>query len=425
MTPFSAFRITRYGRGFSSREAIQAWQAHGMARLRQKIMPLSPFYARYAESRMADWPIMTKALLMEHFSEINTCGIDRDAAMALALKSEETRNFEPMMGEIAVGLSTGTSGQRGLFLTSRHERALWAAVICGRFWPFPLLQRQRVGFFMRADNALYRRVANPLLKFHFFDLLNPFSDNMVGLQKLQPSILVAPATMLAQIARAQQRNQIGIAPKRLISVAEVLSPEDSACIETVFGRQPDQVYQATEGLLAYSCRAGNLHLNERFVKFDRDVLDSETGAFCPIVTDFTRSSLPILRYRLDDVLFPDPEPCPCGGASQRIARIEGRADDILWWQGHDGKQRLIASDLLRQMVATLPVPVRDYRVIAEEELLTVWLDTSLPEIAFPALRSKFETLAQQHSCILPELKIRRGLPVETGAKRRRVTVIRR
>ena len=423
MTPFSAFRLSRYGAGFRTRDDVVEWQSRGMMRLRQQIMPLSPFYAKFAESRVSEWPEMNKSLLMEHFSAINTCGIDRDAAMELALTSEESRNFTPMMGDIAVGLSTGTSGQRGLFLTNGRERALWAAVVCGRFWPSPLLQRQRVAFFMRADNALYRRVSNPLLQFHFFDLQTPFSDNMVRLQQVQPTILVAPAQILEQIARAHNRRQIEIAPKRIISVAEVLSPKDSATIETAFGRKPDQVYQATEGLLAYSCRAGNLHLNERFIKFDRDVIDAASGAFCPIVTDFTRISLPILRYRLDDVLIPDPEPCPCGCASQRISRIEGRADDMLWWQGYDGQQRLIAADLIRQIIATLPVPVRDYRVIYERGILKIWLDTTVPEIAFPALRNKLEKLAEQQLCALPGLEIRRGLPLQTGPKLRRVTVV--
>ncbi|WP_112310220.1 F390 synthetase-related protein [Pseudogemmobacter bohemicus] len=422
--PLRAFLTARYGRGFRSRTEIEAWQAAGMARLRKTIMPRSPFYAAHASRPIADWPLMNKARLMEHFTGINTCGIHRDHALEVALRSEESRDFSPMIGGVAVGLSTGTSGQRGLFLTNGRERALWAAVMCGRFWPAPLLSRQRIAFFLRANNALYESLSNALMQFRFYDLLSDFPAHLPELNRQNPTVLIAPAQILGLIAKAQQRGEIGIAPKRIISVAEVLSPEDSTLTETVFGLRPDQAYQCTEGVLGYSCRHGSLHLNERYIRFDRDVIDDETGAFCPVITDFTRESLPILRYRLDDVLIPDPDPCPCGCASQRLTRIEGRADDILWWPGVDGRPRLVPSDAIRQAVATLPVPVRDYRVIQQGERLDIWLDTSVPEIAGPALQHALTRLAAGLGCRAPAMQVHRGLPASPDAKRRRVIVKR-
>ena len=421
-SPLRAFLAARYGSGFRDRAQIAAWQAAGLRRLRAKIMPRSPFHAPYADAPMRDWPLMNKALLMEHFTGVNTCGIHLEQAMHVALRSEESRDFSPMIGEIAVGLSTGTSGQRGLFLTNRRERALWAAVMCGRFWPAPLLSPQKIAFFLRANNALYESLSNPLMQFRFYDLLAPFEAHLLRLDAQKPSVLIAPAQILGLIAKAQEARLIEIQPKRIISVAEVLSPEDSASIETVFGQRPDQAYQCTEGVLAYTCRAGSLHLNERYIHFDRDVIDEASGAFCPVITDFSRQSLPILRYRLDDVLIPDPEPCPCGCASQRLKRIEGRADDILWWPGRDGRPRMVPSDAIRQAVATLPVPVRDYRVIEEAGQLTVWLDTSVIEIAAPAMEAALHKIARGLGCQPPGLTIHRGLPPDPGAKRRRVLV---
>ncbi|NPD16545.1 adenylate synthase [Xinfangfangia sp. D13-10-4-6] len=423
-SPLRAFLAARYGRGFATRNEIIAWQAAGLRKLRQKIMPRSPFYAAFATAPMADWPVMNKALLMQHFTGINTRGIHLDTAMEVALRSEESRDFAPMIGDVAVGLSTGTSGQRGLFLTNKRERALWAAVMCGRFWPSPLLSQQRIAFFLRANNALYESLSNPLMQFHFYDLLNPFEGNLAALDAQKPTVLIAPAQILGQIAKAQEAGQLRIAPRRIISVAEVLSPEDSAIIETVFGQRPEQVYQCTEGVLAYTCRHGSLHLNERYIHFDRDEIEGGNGAFCPVITDFTRQTLPILRYRLDDVLIPDPTPCPCGCASQRLLRIEGRADDMLWWPGADGRPRLVPADAIRQAVATLPVPVRDYRVIEEAGQLTVWLDTTIPEIAGPAMQQALHKVAAGLGCQPPAITVKRGLPPDEGAKRRRVLVKR-
>lgn len=421
MTLISAFCTSRYGQGFASRDAIERHQQKRMAFLRRKIMPQSPFYAGFADRPIEEWPVLNKAGLMEHFTAINTRNIPKEKALEIALIAEESRDFSPMLGDVAIGLSTGTSGQRGLFLTDARERALWAGVMLGRFLPSPLLRKQRIAFFLRANNALYEGLNGLLLEFSFYHLLKEFESHIARLQSQSPTVLIAPAQVLCQLAKRQAAGEIYLAPRRIISVAEVLSPEDAAEIEAAFGIRPDQVYQCTEGVLAYSCKAGNLHLNERYVKIERDVIDPESGAFCPIVTDFTHETLPILRYRLDDVLIPSDVPCPCGCASQRIARIEGRVDDILYWATPEGGRRMVLSDMIRQEIALLHVPVHDYRVIQRGmDEIEIALDSSVFEVAAQQLHSRLQSLAARLGATPPAAYFHNGLPAEPQGKRRRV-----
>jgi putative adenylate-forming enzyme len=418
-----AFLATRYGRGFASRREVEAHQARALHRFRKEVLPRSPFYHDLADQPLEALPRMNKARLMEEFTRINTCAIDRDRAMEVALAAEANRDFTPQIGAVSVGLSTGTSGQRGLFLATPDERRLWAAIMLGRFWP-ELWRRQRVAFFMRADNALYRSVSNPLVRFEFFDLQQPFEGHPPRLAALDPTVLIAPAKHLAILAGLQLAGDLALRPRRVLSVAETLSPEDEALVREAFGRPVDQVYQATEGVLAFTCKAGRLHLNEAWLRIDEDVIDAETGAFCPVIFDFTRTSLPILNYRLDDVLIPDPRPCPCGCASRRIARIEGRHDDILWWDSARGP-RMISAEAVRSAMACLPVPIRDYRVIQQRDGLHLWIeggDSDGTEL-FAAARAAFGDLARRHGCDLPPLMLHRGLPAEPDGKRRRIRVL--
>lgn len=415
-----AFLQARYGRGFPNRAAIEAHHAAGFRRFRARVMPRSPFYDVYADTPLEALPRMDKARLMKEFSRINTCGIDRDAALAVALRAEASRDFRPMIGKVSVGLSTGTSGQRGLFLATPAERRLWAAIMLGRYWP-DLRRRQRVAFFMRADNALYRGLSNPLVQFAFFDLLAPFDTHLPGLAALDPTVLIAPSRILGLLAEAQLVGALRLSPRRIIAVAETLAPEDATLAARAFRRPVDQVYQATEGVLAMTCRHGNLHLNEGWMRIDRDVIDPETGAFCPIIHDFTRESLPILNYRLNDVLVPDPAPCPCGCASQRIARIEGREDDMLWWPSDHGP-RLVTAEAVRSVFAALPQRLRDYRVIQQGGALHLWLEGAAPDAA-GALDAALAALAVRLGCRCPPLVFHRGLPPETDAKRRRIRVL--
>lgn len=146
----------------------------------------------------------------------------------------------------------------------------------------------------------------------------------------------------------------------MISVAEVLDAQDRQLLNTVF-REVGEVYQATEGFLAATCAHGTLHLNEEFVHIEPQWLDEHR--FTPLITDFTRSTQPIVRYRLDDVLVRQSEPCACGQHSMAIARIEGRRDDQLLLPDQQGGMQIIFADLCSRAIANALPLTSDYRLI--------------------------------------------------------------
>ena len=55
--------------------------------------------------------------------------------LEMAIRGEQTRDFTEMNGEVAVGLSSGTSGHRGVFVTTEKERSMWAAAILAKMLP--------------------------------------------------------------------------------------------------------------------------------------------------------------------------------------------------------------------------------------------------------------------------------------------------
>ena len=89
----------------------------------------SPFYRDYAGKELAAFPEMNKKIMMEHFNELNTVGIDRESALALAIDSEKSRSFSETLNHITVGLSSGTSDTRGIFLVAEEEKNQWAGYI--------------------------------------------------------------------------------------------------------------------------------------------------------------------------------------------------------------------------------------------------------------------------------------------------------
>ncbi|MBH5328898.1 CoF synthetase [Eikenella sp. S3360] len=353
---------------FTSRQALECYQQQQLQRFFERTLSRSPYFSGYLKKPFTEWPQMDKALMMQEFSRMNTAGLNRDEAMVLVLRAEQSRDFSPTINGISIGLSSGTSGMRGLFAVSPREQAVWAGIMLAKMLPNGLLSGERVALFLRAGSNLYQAVRTPCLSFAYYDLFRPFADLLAEAERQQPSIVVAPAQVLAALAAAVRAGRLKLAPKKVVSAAEVLGAAEREFIQSVFPNL-HEVYQATEGFLAATCAHGRLHLNEEFVCFEREWLDDER--FVPVITDFTRQTQPIVRYRLNDVLAVSREPCPCGSACTVLSRIEGRCDDALVF----GQKTLFADAVSRAIAQILPWNV-DYRLTQERHILT--LQAALP-----------------------------------------------
>jgi putative adenylate-forming enzyme len=165
-------------------------------------------------------PAVNKRILMDNFNDINTVGIDKEQAIDFAIACEKTRRFDKKLNGVTVGLSSGTSGHRGVFLVSDREKALWAGNILAKMLPENHLSGVRVAFFMRADSELYQTISSKIIKFKFFDMYGDMNRNLEELREFKPTLLVAPPSMLLQIAKTLPAPQVK--PRRVISIAEVL-----------------------------------------------------------------------------------------------------------------------------------------------------------------------------------------------------------
>ena len=353
---------------FHTRVALESWQEAQVQRFLTHILQLSPFYARaYSElpiSAWRNWPLMDKARMMDNFDGLNTLGITKAAALDVAQAGEASRNFGPMVGDVTVGLSSGTSGNRGLFIASTAERLRWSGAVMAKVLPGPLWQRQRVGLFLRANSNLYASVQSRRITFAFYDLLRPLEEHIRRLNQYQPTILAGPPSMLLLLARAQQSGALTIRPIKIYSVAETLDPLDERTLANAFDQRIHQIYQCTEGFLASTCPHGVLHLHEEFVAFQPEWLDEAAGKFVPILTDFSRTSQPIIRYRLNDILTLRRSPCPCGRVTLALEQIEGRCDDLFYFAPLSPTAQLIPvfPDFMRKLVIDHAPAVEEYRI---------------------------------------------------------------
>ena len=179
-----------------TREQLVAYQEKQFKQHVKKNLSRAPFYQAYLDKPLQEWPIINKKIMMEQFNQLNTVNLTKKEALDVALKAEKTRDFSPLIQDIAVGLSSGTSGSRGLFLTSPKERDAWAGIILAKVLPNGFKSKERIAFFLRANNNLYTNLnKSRKIQFHFFDLLSDFHTHIKQLNLLKPTILSAPASV--------------------------------------------------------------------------------------------------------------------------------------------------------------------------------------------------------------------------------------
>lgn len=351
---------------FKDRERLKAYQETRWNAFVQSTLLKSAYYRPFVQDNKMDrsnLPIIDKAEFMNQFNAINTVGIDRDTAMDLAVKSEASREFESTIGNITVGLSTGTSGKRGLFLISPQERESWVVMVMDRILPPKWFRKQKVAFFLRANSNLYTSVQSALYEFQYFDIFQPIEQLAVDLLRYQPDVLAGQPSILMALTQILTKNNSEMPtwkPQQIISFAEVLHPEDAQVLQRVFQAPIREVYQCTEGLLGVSCDHGTMHLNEDNLIVEQEWIDDLH--FRPIITDFTRKSQPVIRYRMSDVLKIKSQGCNCGSPFLAIDKIMGRDDDVLWIQG----QRIFP-DVLSRQIALQTDAFSRYEIVQTQE----------------------------------------------------------
>lgn len=257
------------------------------------------------------------------FEKYNALGLTLADARAAARQELETgHNGYP---GYSFGLSTGTMGEPGVFLTTQSERDRWLGTILGKFLSLGQVLQLRAALLLRHNNRLYA-ASNRVT---YFDLAQPVNLWAPRLCDLAPNVLIGPPSVLQRLGESGAFQQRPFQPHTLLCGAEPLFPQDREALERLFGVRARSVYQAREGFLAAGCPEGALHWNEDLMVLEGMAFKGHPERVVPVITDFTRRSQTFHRFRVDDVLLLDARTCGCRTPFQKVATVEGRLQDVI------------------------------------------------------------------------------------------------
>jgi putative adenylate-forming enzyme len=377
-------------RWLRSRDRITKWQNANLERLRRSAVADVAFYRELGDVPFSDFPMVGKQDVMGRFEAFNRLGLTTPQIWAMIDRGETPEGYD-------VGCSTGTSGNRGLYLVSDIERFVWLGTIVAKALPISL--RQRVAIVLPRSSRLYDAAnESRMLKVLFLDLSEGLPSAAKALAAFKPTVVVGSPKALRWFAE----NGTAISPRLMFSCAEVLDPPDRRAIEQHFKLKLREIYMATEGLFGVSCEHGTLHLAEDVVHFEFEPVTDATDLVTPIVTDFTRRTQIMARYRMNDILRLDRNRCACGSALQAVVEIIGRRDDVFVLPNRDSSKPpvMLTPDLFRNAVLGADRIIDDFRVRrVEENRIEVVLPDRIPiPVAVAAREAVLQACVKAETC---------------------------
>lgn len=392
----SYFRVRSVSRFADRREDFLAWQERRLERwLQNDVQKVEAFQDLAGGAPALDSiPIMEKTDLMADFSRYN---------IARVTNEQGWRAFEGnrRIGNLIAGASTGTSGNRGLFVISQQERFAWLGAILAKALPDFWRHRDRVAVLLPVDTPLYTSADRTrVLTLRFFDTTEPLADHRAALHTFNPTVLIAPPRILRQIAEMDLR----LSPRRVFSCAEKLESFDRYPIETAFRVSLREIYMATEGLLAVTCAHGRLHLTEDCMHFS---FEEKAGGLClPIISDFSRKTQIMARYRLNDLLRLSSRGCPCGLPLQVVDEIVGREDDIFYLGSESGHLIELTPDILRNTIVDTDRRILDFKLVqTTRNQLILHLPSPVPFPVRERARDHLVSLLQRHGIAAVDIRL--------------------
>jgi len=333
----------------ATRQAIEARQLAKFRRLVRHAAARSPYYADVIrqhridpdQCRPQDFPILTKAQVMENFDRLVTDRRVTRAKVTAFLESSKDPN-ELMDGAYYVVHTSGSSGEPGLFVYSRQDwtRGVTQALRINPFKP----GKRRLAFYGASEGhftgvTFAATCRKPPLSWIYdvavFDVNQPLGLSLEGLNQFQPTILMGYASALALLAERQQAGQLHITPEFVQSSAEPVAAADRASVETTFGVPLLNVYSCTEHLIMGFSHPGfgGMYLLE-------DDLIFELAGDQTIVTNLFNATQPLIRYQMSDVLTAIPDPHPVLPFT-KVSEVAGRREHMPFFANPAGTEDFI------------------------------------------------------------------------------------
>ncbi len=362
---------------FFSVKKLKKYQERQVLRFTEKMTKISPYYAKSLEglkvSTLNDFkkvPTINKQIMLDHFDDLNTCGLSLVDVKEYAVAKELNKDYYGYyQDKYVVGLSSGTSGNKGIYITPKALTERLPFVFLARSGiPLSLLP-YRILFLLRVFSQGFQDINAPFVKLNYLSTMEPIHLIIKAINQNRINILMAPPSLIRLLIPFIDK--LIEPPKIIVCYAEVLEVEEKQRFSTLFQTKVIEIYQASEGQIGSACRCGNLHINEDMVYVElydaqgNEVTEPDVIATRMLITNLVNEAQPLIRYEMNDLIVLG-DKCPCGSSFRVIKKVIGRNDDVIYLINRQQKRQHIFPDLISRWIITTSDLIREFRVVQAE-----------------------------------------------------------
>jgi phenylacetate-CoA ligase len=327
----------------------------------------SPFYADIIRERgididactPADFPVLTKAILMENFDRIVTDPRVTKQKVADFLTRSKDPN-ERFLNHYTVMHTSGTSGEVGYFLYSPADLAAMAGMMFGRrrrrrWGRSPVKRRNRgrmrLGFYgatgghfagVTSFSMMTRGLMRSFVKLGLFEINAPIQETLEGLNAFQPDMLSGYTTALRMLGEKQKAGELDIHPVAIAATGETVTKADMEFLSDAFGGAAvTSAYGCTEHLGLGSSNPGG-----ETMTLSDDNLIFEFHDDHSVITNLFNHTMPLIRYRMGDVLKVVSDP---NDRDLVIENLVGRTELTPTFRTRDGLTDFISPHIINEI----------------------------------------------------------------------------
>ena len=287
----------------------------------------SPYYAKIIKengisidtSVPEDFPVLTKAIVMENFDDIVTDrNIRKKEVLEFIKNSSDPRDL--YLNKYRAVITSGSFGpeKEGYFVStlkdslrgsksilppkfSRKVSILWKVFL------WFLKNRKRINYAYygnvgghHAGYDMATKFPAPFFKVKGFEINNSISKTSKELTEFQPEVLAGFTTVLKDLGEEQFKGNLNIHPLFIIASGETVTTQDIDFLSERFpGSHVISVYACSE-----HGNMGRSNLDRKTMTLYDDKLIFEFHEDHTVITNLCNYTMPLIRYRMEDMLTP-------------------------------------------------------------------------------------------------------------------------
>lgn len=349
-----------------TRAELEAAQAQKFRALIRYACARAPYYANIIRERgldvntctAGDFPLLTKSILMANFNDIVTDRrITKEVVADFLTRSTDPK--EQLFGQITVMHTSGTSGEVGYFLyapadfgrlraAAFRNRRVFRGLFPSFGWHF---RRVRVAFYGATGGhfagvsgvaSMQRGVRKLFIDAQAFEVNTPLPDVVAKLNEFRPDALWGYTTALKMLGDEQRSGRLTIKPLAVIATGEMVTQSDLQFLSQAFsGARALSMYACTEHMML-----GISNPDGETMTLMDDNLMFEFHEDHSVITNLFNYTLPLIRYRMSDILRPV---SPSGTRRIVIQNLVGRTEQMPVFVNRGGAKDFISPHIINEI----------------------------------------------------------------------------